>query len=72
MTQQARLPKKLSKLDWFQDCAYIRLSDAKTMFSINSATIRYLVETQKVKTHQLTRSTITYNVGDLRAALSKN
>lgn len=64
--------KFLNQSNWLDDRAYIRLSDAKTMFSINSATIRYLVETQKVKTHQLTRSTVTYNVGDLRAAMSKN
>lgn len=71
MKQQARSAKKLSKFDWLQDSAYIRLSDAKNMFGTNSTDIRHLVETKKVKMHQLTRSTITYNVGGLRAALSK-
>jgi hypothetical protein len=61
-----------SKFNWLSDSAYIRLSDAKNMLGTNSATIRRLVETKKVKTHQLTCATITYNVGDLRIALPKN
>lgn len=56
---------------WLDDNAYIGLSDAKTMFSTNSATIRQLVKTKNINTHQLTRTTMTYNVGDLRAELSK-
>jgi hypothetical protein len=64
--------KPLNQSNWLNDRAYIRLSDTKSMFGINSATIRRLVETKQVKTHQLTLSMTTYNVGDLRAALSKN
>lgn len=64
------IPDALSNFDELPNSANVRLPVAMGLFGVSAATIWRLVKSKKLITHKLTPRTTTFNVGELRAALS--
>ena len=53
------------------DIGQVRLPVVKALLSVSGSTVWRLVKKGKLKTYKLTERTTTFNVGELRAFISK-
>ena len=60
----------LRDFDQLPDSAQVRLPVVKALFGVSSATVWRMIQAKQLKAHRLTARTTTFNVGELRQALT--
>lgn len=71
-TADSTIPEALTSFDLLPNTAHVRLPIVRVLFGVSSATIWRMVAAGTLRTHKLTPRTTTFNVGELRNALSNN